>query len=163
MLTDSSRQSPRPHKVKQQMLVNPEKAEQGMQKHDIVVVAGGANPVKDTDPELTKLNTIPVFFPIMRGSLNVAPSLREPDVLDKIDHHYLLLMCLRYQDHLRQLAEAVAFDQNALCIRIKEVSVCGYFKFLDIICSYFVIFVFIFTNVQIFHVYFAFIWLSNFL
>ena len=57
----------------------------------------------------------------MKGSLNVATSMRDPDMLDKLDHRTLLLMCLRYQDHLKQLAEAVAFDQNALCIRIKEV------------------------------------------
>ncbi|KAK7107908.1 BLOC-1-related complex subunit 5-like [Littorina saxatilis] len=123
--SDSPRQSPRPHKVKQQALqVKPsERGEQGSSpKHDIVVVADGSNVVKDPDPELTKLNTIPSFYPIMKGSLNVSTSARDPDLLDKLDHRTLLLMCLRYQDHLRQLAEAVAFDQNALCIRIKEVN-----------------------------------------
>lgn len=120
--SDSPRQSPRPHKVRQQLQVKADRGEQGTPKHDIVVVADGSNPIKDPDPELTKLNTIPVFFPIMRGSLNVAPSLREPDMLDRIDHRTLLLLCLRYQDHLKQLSEAVAFDQNALCIRIKEIN-----------------------------------------
>ena len=75
----------------------------------------------DPDPELTRLGTIPVFYPIMRGSLNVPTSARDSDLLDKLDHRNLLLLCLRYQEHLKQLAEAVAFDQNALCIRIKEV------------------------------------------
>ena len=86
-----------------------------------MIVADGSNLVKDPDPELTKLNTIPPFLPIMKGSLNVATSTRDLDMLDKLDHRTLLSMCLRYQDHLKQLAEAVAFDQNALCIRIKEV------------------------------------------
>lgn len=105
-----------------------ERGEQGTSpKHDIVVVADGSNLVKDPDPELTKLNTIPSFLPIMRGSLNVATSMRDPDILDKLDHRTLLLMCLRYQDHLKQLAEAVAFDQNALCIRIKEVGLLDIF------------------------------------
>lgn len=89
-------------------------------KHDIVVVADGQTVIKDPDPELTRLGTIPAFYPIMRGSLNVPTSSRDVDLLDKLDHRNLLLLCLRYQEHLKQLGEAVAFDQNALCIRIKE-------------------------------------------
>ena len=77
--------------------------------------------IADPDPELTRLGTIPAFYPIMRGSLNIPTSARDSDLLDKLDHRNLLMLCLRYQEHLKQLAEAVAFDQNALCIRIKEV------------------------------------------
>ena len=90
-------------------------------KHDIVVVTGGQAAEKDPDPELTKLNTIPIFYPIMKGSLNIPTSSRDLDLLDKMDHQQLLQLCVRYQEHLRQLADAVAFDQNALCVRIKEV------------------------------------------
>lgn len=90
-------------------------------KHDIVVVADGQAVIKDPDPELTRLGTIPTFYPIMRGSLNIPMSSRDTDLLDKVDHRNLLLLCLRYQEHLKQLSEAVAFDQNALCIRIKEI------------------------------------------
>ena len=75
----------------------------------------------DPDPELTRLSTIPAFYPIMRGSLNIPTSSRDPDLLEKLDPKNLLLLCLRYQEHLKQLSESVAFDQNALCIRIKEV------------------------------------------
>jgi uncharacterized coiled-coil protein SlyX len=113
----SPRQSPRPHKT-QRPVVKQDK--DGPQKHEIVVVADGYIPVKDPDPELTKLNTIPVFFPIIRTSLNFPMGNKDTDILDKLDHKQVLLLCLRYQDHMRQLAEAVAFDQNALCIRVKE-------------------------------------------
>ncbi|XP_061177611.1 BLOC-1-related complex subunit 5-like [Saccostrea echinata] len=98
-----------------------ELTETGTQKHDIIVVADGNVIEKDPDPELTKLNTIPVFYPIMRGSLNIPTSSRDLDLLDKMGHEQLLFLCVRYQEHLKQLAESVTFDQNALCVRIKEI------------------------------------------
>ena len=76
----------------------------------------------DPDPELTRLNTIPVIYPILRGSLNLPPSARDTELQERLDPEHLLTLCLRYQEHLKQLAESVAFDQNALCIRIKEVN-----------------------------------------
>lgn len=80
---DSPRQSPRPQKP-QRPVVKQEK--DGTPKHEIVVVADGYFPIKDPDPELTKLNTIPMFFPIMRTSLNFPNGGKEVDVLDKLDH-----------------------------------------------------------------------------
>ncbi|RUS86092.1 hypothetical protein EGW08_006112 [Elysia chlorotica] len=114
----SPRQSPRPQKPTRPVI---KQEKDGLPKHEIVVVADGQIPVKDPDPELTKLNAIPMFFPILRGSLNIPVGSKETEVLDKLDHKQVLQLCLRYQDHLKQLSEAVAFDQNALCIRIKEV------------------------------------------
>lgn len=122
---DSPRSSPRNQGNRQRAATMPvlreNPSKESTPKHDIIVVADGQVNIKDPDPELTRLNTIPTFFPIMRGSLNLPNSSRDFDVLEKLDFKHLLNLCLRYQDHLKQLAESVAFDQNALCIRIKEI------------------------------------------
>ncbi|CAH1779286.1 unnamed protein product [Owenia fusiformis] len=91
-----------------------------LKNNTLVVVAKGNQGNTQIDPELLKLDAIPVFLPLMRGSLNI-PNMRDPEVLDKLDYRQVLEMCLRYQEHLRQSSEAVAFDQNALCVRIKEI------------------------------------------
>ncbi|CAI9738279.1 Hypothetical predicted protein [Octopus vulgaris] len=92
---------------------------QSTPKHDIVIVAEGGPLQKDPDPEQTKLNAIPVFQPVLKRSINGGRG--EMEYIDKLDHRQVLLLCLRYQQHLKQLSEAVAFDQNALCIRVKEI------------------------------------------
>ena len=82
-LLDSPRQSPRPQKPTRPVI---KQEKDGTPKHEIVVVADGQIPIKDPDPELTKLNAIPVFFPILRGSLNIPAGSKETEILDKLDH-----------------------------------------------------------------------------
>ncbi|KAH3734395.1 BLOC-1-related complex subunit 5-like [Dreissena polymorpha] len=122
---DSPKNSPRNQANRQRAATMPSHREMQTReytpKHNIVVVADGQSIIKDPDPEITKLNTIPVIWPILRGSLNIPTSSRDNEVQEKMDPKHLLALCLRYQDHLKQMAESVAFDQNALCIRIKEI------------------------------------------
>lgn len=91
------------------------------QRHSIVVVTEGGSK-KRSDAELIKLEAVPVFLPLIKASLNLGSSSGvDPENLDQVDAEEVLLLCQRYQEHLKQCSEAVAFDQNALCVRIKEV------------------------------------------
>ncbi len=93
--------------------------------HDIIMVGEGTTQ-EGPDRELQRLSTIPVFLPLLKGSLNIPSSSHqgvEAESLEKVNSKHVLQMCHRYQEHLRQCGEAVAFDQNALCVRIKEVDI----------------------------------------
>ncbi|KAM7299433.1 BLOC-1-related complex subunit 5 isoform X2 [Ixodes scapularis] len=89
--------------------------------HDIVVVKEGSLDIQtvDTDEDLLKLQAIPQFLPILRGSLH-SPIICDTDVADKLDHRAVNRLASRYQDHLRQCAEVVSTEQNALASRIRE-------------------------------------------
>ncbi|KAH9380643.1 hypothetical protein HPB48_005705 [Haemaphysalis longicornis] len=74
--------------------------------HSIVVVKEGSVEAQapENDEDVIKLQSIPQFFPILKGSLHSPHHLR----------FGLNRLASRYQEHLRQCAEVVSCEQNAL-------------------------------------------------
>ena len=88
--------------------------------HNIVVVKPAiSDPTADKDPDLVKLQSIPMFLPIMRGTLNLPPGVRDPEVLERLDPIGLFNLCARYQHHLNNSAQLVASEQLALCTSVE--------------------------------------------
>ncbi|CAB0032256.1 unnamed protein product [Trichogramma brassicae] len=87
--------------------------------HNIVVVkAAASDPTADKDADLLKLKSIPMFLPIMRGTVNLPPRVRDPEVLERLDPLGLFNLCARYQHHLNNTAQMIAMEQNALCVNL---------------------------------------------
>lgn len=102
------------------------KSKQRAKLEDIMVVnAPTGNPkivCKSEDPDTRNLNKLPFYYPLLRGTINV-PAARELEFFDKFDPRPCLSFCSRYEKHLKQCAEAVAFDQHMLSSRIREMDV----------------------------------------
>ncbi|CAG9855603.1 unnamed protein product [Phyllotreta striolata] len=90
--------------------------------HNIVVVRGAtpSSAATEKDPEILRLQSIPMFLPIMRATLNL-PAARDPEVLERLDPTPIRNLCLRYQRHLTAAANLVATEQNQITHKIREV------------------------------------------
>ena len=99
------------------------KPKQRAKLEDIMVVnAPTGNPKvvsKSEDTDIRNLNKLPFYYPLLRGTVNV-PAARELEFFDKFDPRPCLSLCSRYEKHVKQCAEAVAFDQHMLSSRIRE-------------------------------------------
>lgn len=89
---------------------------------DIYVVSQGQRPSQNIDEDLKNLQSLQHCKPVLRASVQ-ANTPKEFESLERFDLTPLLKLCTRYEDHLRQCAEAVSFDQDMLSSRIKEVEV----------------------------------------
>ena len=84
--------------------------------HKIIVVTEGTSAEPQVDTEMQRLESIPIFFPLLKTSVNIPGQLENDSTPGQLDMRHVLGLCVRYQEHLKQCAEAVAFDQNALCV-----------------------------------------------
>ncbi|XP_058444791.1 BLOC-1-related complex subunit 5 [Malaya genurostris] len=90
--------------------------------HSIVVVKSAT--VKETsiekDDDIVRLQSIPQFLPVMRGTLSL-PANRDPEVLERLQPSHLANMCSRLQTHFNTCATQVGAEQHQITNKIKEV------------------------------------------
>ena len=102
------------------------KTKQRAKLEDIMVVNAPTGTTKivskKEDRDIKKLNKIPFFYPLLRGTIN-APASKDLEFFDKFDPRPGLSLCSRYEKHLKQCAEAVSFDQHMLSSQIREMDV----------------------------------------
>ncbi|XP_050678173.1 BLOC-1-related complex subunit 5 [Leptidea sinapis] len=85
---------------------------------DIVVVKQAADPLLDED--IRRLQEIPTFLPIMRGTLGL-PGARDPEILQGLDYRPWVRLSGRVQAHLAACATPLAGTQSLLTNQIKQV------------------------------------------
>ena len=87
---------------------------------DIVIVKDVPDAPKGAvDETLAKLKKLRITYPVIKNVGGVP--VEGIDMIPGLNADPMTEMLLRYQYHLTECAEAVAFDQNALSKRIKEV------------------------------------------
>ncbi|XP_046975935.1 BLOC-1-related complex subunit 5 [Vanessa cardui] len=92
-------------------------ARRNKRARDIVVV----KPATDTqlDEDIRRLQEIPTFLPIMRGTLGL-PGAKDPEVLEGLDPRPWVRMTTRVQAHLSACAQPLAAEEIHLANKIKE-------------------------------------------
>ncbi|XP_055374141.1 BLOC-1-related complex subunit 5 [Condylostylus longicornis] len=106
---------------KQAALKNKYRKEKLPGTHNIVVVKSAAKEFNlEMDPDFMKLQSIPMFLPVMRGSLSV-PLKRDPEILDRLQPVHLQNMCCRMQTHFHISSCYVTNEQNHIVKKIKKV------------------------------------------
>ncbi|XP_037052069.1 BLOC-1-related complex subunit 5 [Bradysia coprophila] len=89
--------------------------------HNIVVVrAANKEAGTEKDPDIQRLQSIPQFLPVMRGTLSL-PANRDPEVLERLQPVHLTNICNRMQSHLNACSSKIASDQAVITAKIKEV------------------------------------------
>ena len=87
---------------------------------DIIVVKDVPDASKDNmDDTLKRLKKLRITYPVIKNISGIP--IEGLDLISGLSPDHFTEMLLRYQYHLTECAEAVAFDQNALTKRIKEV------------------------------------------
>lgn len=86
----------------------------------MVVKAPVTAPNLEKDPDILRLQSIPMFLPIMRATLSL-PAARDPEVLERLDPVPLHKLCVKYQAHLTSCSNLVATEQNQITQKVREV------------------------------------------
>ncbi|KAL9695519.1 hypothetical protein quinque_014804 [Culex quinquefasciatus] len=63
--------------------------------------------------------SVPMFLPVMRGTLSL-PANRDPEVLERLQPAHMVNMCSRLQSHFNTCATQVAQEQQQITNKIKE-------------------------------------------
>eukprot|EP00112_Aurelia_sp_Birch-Aquarium-sp1_P023461 Seg700.3 transcript_id=Seg700.3/GoldUCD/mRNA.D3Y31 product="BLOC-1-related complex subunit 5" protein_id=Seg700.3/GoldUCD/D3Y31 len=113
--------SPKPTAKNQKRRASSASLKQRAKIEDIIVVKDSPDaPSKaNVDETIARLRKLKITYPIIKNIGGVP--IEGLDMLPGLNPDPMTEMLLRYQYHLTECAEAVAFDQNAISKRMKEV------------------------------------------
>lgn len=85
----------------------------------VVVHSAAKDTGTEFNAEILRLKSIPMFLPVMRGTLSL-PANRDPEVLERLQPAHLKNICSTMQIHYNTHAKRIAHDQQQLSALIKE-------------------------------------------
>ncbi|XP_028039417.1 BLOC-1-related complex subunit 5 [Bombyx mandarina] len=92
-------------------------ARKARRTRDIVVVKPATD--EQLDEDIRRLQEIPTFLPIMRGTLGL-PGARDTEILEGLDYKPWVRLTTRLQAHLAACAHPLAAEEVSLASKIKE-------------------------------------------